>query len=37
VIKKAFHHINALELMFFPNVRQDGLACDEIIHVFEPV
>jgi hypothetical protein len=37
MIEKAFLDINALELMFFPNVRQDGLACDEIIHVFKPV
>jgi hypothetical protein len=33
VIEKALFHIHTLELMFFPNMRQDGLACDEIIHV----
>jgi hypothetical protein len=32
VIEKAFLNIKGLDLMYFPNIRQDGLACDEIVH-----
>jgi hypothetical protein len=36
VIEKSFFHIDSLELMLIPDMRQHGLACDQIIHILRP-